>query len=104
MRLIYHPDAEHEVIEAARFYEQRMTGLGERFLEEFDAAIAEVRGAPERWPEIEHHVRRYVMSRFPYGIFYRCDGQHLRILVVKHHSRHPDYWRYRLESSPESGT
>ena len=28
MRLIYHPDAEAELIEAARFYEQRIHGLG----------------------------------------------------------------------------
>lgn len=38
------------------------------------------------------------MRRFPYGIYYRREGDDLRILVVKHHSRHPDYWKYRLES------
>lgn len=30
-----------------------------------------------------------------YAIYYRNLGDELRILVVKHHSRHPDYWRYR---------
>lgn len=36
MRLIYHPDAEAELIEAARFYEQRIHGLGARFLDSRD--------------------------------------------------------------------
>lgn len=29
MRLIYHPEAEAEISDAAVFYEQRMAGLGE---------------------------------------------------------------------------
>ena len=33
MRLIYHPDAEAELIESARFYEQRVPSLGGQFLD-----------------------------------------------------------------------
>jgi hypothetical protein len=49
MRLIYHPEAEAELVEAAEFYEARSPGLDERFLREFDAAIAEVQASPSRW-------------------------------------------------------
>jgi toxin ParE1/3/4 len=96
MGLIYHPDAEVEVIEAARFYEGRVSGLGDRFLREFDAAVSRIVEAPLRSPLIERDVRRFVMQRFAYAIHYRIEGEDLRILVVKHHSQHPDYWRYRL--------
>lgn len=96
MRLIYHPDAEAEVVEAVRFYEGREPGLGDRFLRDFDTAIATILKAPDRWRVIEEDVRRFLMRSFPYGIYYRREGEDLRILVVKHHSRHPDYWRYRL--------
>jgi plasmid stabilization system protein ParE len=96
VRLIYHPDAEAELLEAVRFYERSVPGLGDRFLHEFDAAVA-IQEAPGRWHIVEAGVRRYVMRRFPYGIYYRIEGDQLRILVVKHHSRHPDYWKYRLD-------
>lgn len=96
MRLIYHPDAEMEVVEAVRFYEGREPGLGDRFLRDFDVSIAAILEAPHRWRVVEDDVRRFLMRRFPYGIYYRREGEDLRILVVKHHSRHPDYWRYRL--------
>jgi plasmid stabilization system protein ParE len=99
MRLIYHPDAEVEVVEAAQIYEGKVPGLGDRFLRELDAAITIIQEAPGRWSVIEGEVRRFVMKRFPYGIYYRVEGADLRILVVKHHSRHPDYWRYRLRLS-----
>lgn len=40
MRLIYHPDAEAELIQAARFYESRVSTLGSEFLDAADRAIA----------------------------------------------------------------
>ena len=96
MRLIYHPDAEAELIMAAQFYEQRVPTLGAQFLDATDRAIGIILEAPERWNIIETEMRRYLMPRFPYAIYYRVLPDHLRILAFKHHSRHPDYWRYRL--------
>jgi plasmid stabilization system protein ParE len=96
LRLSYHPEAQTEVVEAARFYESQVPGLGAEFLEEFEQAVALIMEAPDRWLFVEHDVRRFLMRRFPYGILYRVVGDEVRILVVKHHSRHPDYWKERL--------
>ena len=96
MKIVYHPDAEEELLDAVRFYQQRVPGLGERFLREFDAAISKIQATPDRWALVEEDIRRYLMRRFPYAIYYRHEEDCLRILVVKHHSRHPDYWKYRL--------
>ncbi len=96
MRLIHHPDAEAELIEAAQFYERRVPTLGAQFLDAADRAIGVIQEAPERWSIVEADVRHYLMPRFRYAIYYRVLPDHLRILAFKHHSRHPDYWRYRL--------
>jgi toxin ParE1/3/4 len=96
MRLIYHPEAEAELIEAAQFYENHVLGLGQRFLNEFEIALSKIQESPESWQRVDAELRRYVMPRFPYGIYYRCQGDELRILVIKHHSRHPEYWKHRL--------
>ena len=96
MRLIYHPAAETELIDAARFYERRVPTLGAQFLDATDRAIGVIQDAPYRWSVIEADVRHYLMPRFPYAIYDRVLPDHLRILAFKHHSRHPDYWRSRL--------
>ena len=96
MRLIYHPDAEAELIEAAQFYERRVSTLGGQFLDAADHAIGVIQDAPARWRIIEADVRRYLMPRFPYAIYYRALPDEIRVLAFKHHSRHLDYWRYRL--------
>jgi hypothetical protein len=70
--------------------------LGVQFLDEADRSVTLILEAPERWKVIEANVRRYLMPTFPYAIYYRAYPDHLHILAFKHHSRHPDYWRYRI--------
>ncbi|MEI8313097.1 MAG: type II toxin-antitoxin system RelE/ParE family toxin, partial [Verrucomicrobiota bacterium] len=81
MRLIHHPDAETELIEAAQFYERRVPTLGARFLDAADCAVRAIQEAPERWSIIEADVRHFLMPRFPYAIYYRVLPDHLRILA-----------------------
>jgi len=96
MRLIYHPHAERELIEAARYYETSVATLGVQFLNEVDRAVNLILQAPERWRIIGQGVRTYLMPRFPYSVYYRNYPDRLHLLAFKHHRRHPDYWRYRL--------
>ena len=96
MRLIYHFDAEAELIEAAQFYEVRVPTLGAQFLDAANQGIRIILDDPDRWRISEADVRRYLMPRFPYAIYYRVLPDHVRILAFKHHRRHPGYWRSRL--------
>ena len=96
MRLIYHPAAEDELVEAPRFYEERIPSLGADFLEKIDTAAALIESDPQRHRIIAEEVRRYLLPRFPFAIYDRILPDQLLILAIKHHSRHPDYWRDRL--------
>lgn len=91
MKLIYHPAAEAEVVAAARFYEQVSRRLGVEFLDEFERSIRMILESPTRWRILNRDKRRCLMKRFPYGLYYRIAGDEVRMLVVKHHSQHPDY-------------
>ncbi len=95
-RIIHHPAATAEIGEAARFYEQRVAGLGGQFLDEIDEAVKAIRAMPECWPVVGRNVRRVLLRRFPFGLYYRIGADCIQILACKHHSRHPDYWKKRL--------
>jgi plasmid stabilization system protein ParE len=95
VKLEFHPEAELELIEAAAHYELQVPGLGERF-------ETEVRGATEillRHPEIgtpaDSDLRRFILNRFPFTLYYSATSDVLRIEVVAHQSRRPGYWRSR---------
>ena len=95
MRVTWHPQAEEELIESARFYDQRVTGLGAEFLEAVDATIDQIVSDPQRFPIVEHYIQRCRIKRFPYCVYFRYLSGGIRILIVKHHSRDPDYWKTR---------
>ena len=97
MRLIYHPHARAELVEAATYYENRLTGLGAQLRDEANRTTSRILTAPRQWRIIDADVRRALIARFPFAIYYRVLPDHVQILAVKHHKRHPDYWRYRLD-------
>ena len=83
MRLAYHPHAEAELIAAARYYENRVATLGSQFLNAADEAVSNILKTPERWPVLEEDVRRYLLLRFPYAIYYRSFPDRIHILAFK---------------------
>ncbi len=95
MRLNYHPEAEAELVDAAEYYERRLQGLGSEFLDAIESAVEMVASDPLRHASCGYGIRRYRMPRFPYSLYYRPTSDEIRILAVKHHSRHPDYWKRR---------
>ncbi len=92
----YHPAVEQELLEARDYYEKRVPGLGVRFIEEFERQIIQIAANPGRWMVLERDVRRSLMKRFPYLIYFRQPRPDvIRIILVKHQRRHPAFGRER---------
>ena len=90
------PPAAREVREAARYYEERVPGLGFDFLAEVRAAIRRMQAHPEAWCPLDDKFRRCRTSRFPYGLIYAIETDYLLIVSVMHLHRHPEAWRKNL--------
>lgn len=84
--------AELELLDAARYYEIQARGLGREFLDKIDAAILDIREAPERWPIVNSCIRRRLVHRFPYALLYRVEPDAIIIQATMHLHRRPDYW------------
>ncbi|MBM2805486.1 MAG: hypothetical protein HW419_3379 [Deltaproteobacteria bacterium] len=97
MKLEFHPEAESELIEAAAYYELQVPGLGERFEAEVRRATDLLLEQPEIGAPADPVLRKFVLSRFPFILFYSVTSDILRIEVVAHQSRRPGYWRSRVD-------
>lgn len=96
MRVEYHPAIENELREIIEYYDESSHGLGAEFLDEFEQQIFRIASKPTRWMIVEDDIRRSLMRRFPYVIYFRVlEDDVLRVTVVKHQRRHPDYGRVR---------
>jgi toxin ParE1/3/4 len=68
--VIVRPGAEADIREAALWYESRRPGLGGDFTLRLDALLERIVHAPLQFPEIGSGVRRAVLQRFPYAIYF----------------------------------
>ena len=97
----FHPEAAEEYLAATQYYlEQASELIAAAFVGEVETAIQTLRAAPTRWAIIEEpQIRRYLITRFPYSIYYRYefDNERVSIYSVMHTSRRPGYWRVRIE-------
>jgi toxin ParE1/3/4 len=82
MRLIYHPAAEAELIEAIQFYGRVDPELGARFIVSVDRAIQIISEGPDRWKIVAADVRRYLARDFPLAIFIACCQTILRLWLL----------------------
>jgi len=84
-----------EFIAAGRYYNGQVAELGNAFVDEIERGIGIILAGPTIWRIIEEDVRRYLVRRFPYGIYYTIEGDVIAVWAVKHLHRDPDYWQQR---------
>jgi len=90
------PEAEADLREAYRWYEQQRIGLGEDFLLCVEASSVALRENPEQFPKVYQEVRRMVLRRFPYSILYLTSHDEIVVLAIFHGRRDPQTWRKRI--------
>jgi mRNA-degrading endonuclease RelE of RelBE toxin-antitoxin system len=95
MRVGYHPEARKELVKAGQYYEERVSGLGQRFLMAVDLAAKDMKDGAAR-PVVDAKGRRkWRVKRFPYYLIYKLKGGEIFVLAVAHASRKPGYWENR---------
>jgi plasmid stabilization system protein ParE len=98
-RVILGDEARADALDAYRFYEQRRIGLGDRFRAHLDLALSRIQRSPELYPLIYRGVRRRLVERFPYAVYYRIYPGTVFIVAVMHAKQSPRTWKTRARSS-----
>lgn len=88
-------EADQDLAGAATWYEEQRVGLGAEFLDEVLAACETISQNPLLYPEVYGNVRRMLMPRFPFGIYFRINNDHVVVFAIMHASRDPTRWQTR---------
>lgn len=91
------PLADDDVAEAYAEYEAARGGLGEEFLDEVGHAVSLISDHPYGCPEVHRGLRRALLHRFPYSLYYQLMPAAMlaEVRSVVHQRRHPRTWRRR---------
>lgn len=88
-------EADEDLASAASWYEQQRVGLGHEFLDDALSVFRLVAERPLSYPLVHRNTRRALMTRFPFGIYFRVEQTQIVVVAVIHGSRHPHRWQSR---------
>ena len=91
----FHPAAIEELAAAVKIGDMRAAGLGLELLRETQRVVALLCDRPDIGEPLDDRYRRFPLRRFPFGIVYRKDSSHLRIVAFAHRRQRPRYWAKR---------
>lgn len=91
MRVEFHPAVELDVAEVLRRYDSVSARLGEDFQAELRRVIALAAGKPGRFHSIKTGLHRANLKRFPYHFVYRELPDRIRVTLLRHHRRDPEF-------------
>jgi toxin ParE1/3/4 len=91
-RFILRPRAERDIQSIFDWYESQQPTLGDEFKVSLRERLETIREFPEAAPMLYRDIRRAVVSRFPYLIFYVVQPTRVAVLAVLHQSRDPKVW------------
>lgn len=91
----FRPRASADVAEAFSWYERQRPGLGDEFETDLGYAVDLLRQMAGVGPTVHRDLRRVLLRRFPFAVYYHVQGQTVVIRGVIHAKRHPRTWKHR---------
>lgn len=96
MRVELHPKAISDILQIMEYYEQVATAeLAEEFYQELSRCVRKTSERPGLYKVHRGGLRRVNLHRFPYHLLFREVDDSIRVLVIRHHRRHPSFGRRR---------
>lgn len=91
--LLINEAAQKEWDDAAAWYEDKQTGLGERFIKSVKIKLELISRYPERYPKRKGNFRETPVGLFPYNVVYTFYKKESIITIssIFHTSRNPVY-------------
>lgn len=96
-RYILSPFAEEDLDAIHEWYQQCDENVFKRFDKAISEKLTSILSNPHQNPIIHRDIRRAVMKKFPYSIFYQIIEDRIIILSVLHHKRNPRVWKKRTK-------
>lgn len=91
-RVVFRRFVQQDLAAAFDWYEEQRPGLGEDFLSTITQIFQNIESSPKSHALVRGEVRRAVVHRFPYAVFYIIESNRVVVLRVLHSARNPALW------------
>jgi len=94
--IIIRPEAENDINSAYDWYEEQRTGLGSEFALELMDSVDRIMDTPQLYSDLYCGIRRALLRKFPFGIYYLLNEVKIIVLSVLHLAMDPGKWKKRI--------
>ena len=93
--VVLRDEAQAEFDEAFDWYDTKRAGLGSEFVAEVQKVFDRIAANPLMHRAVFADIRKGVVRRFPYCVFYRPHADRVEVIAVFQTSRDPSIWQGR---------
>ncbi len=93
--VVLRDEAQAEFDAAFDYYEAQQPGLGVDFVARVQHVFDRIAANPAMYAVVFADIRKAVVVRFPYCVYYRADASRVEVIAVFHTSRDPSIWQGR---------
>jgi toxin ParE1/3/4 len=90
-------EAQEDLNDAFRWYEERELGLGNAFVICLESAFRQIALNPRQYPIRFENFRRILTHGFPFAVYFDYDDKCVYIYYIFHCSRNPERLKKRLK-------
>lgn len=94
-KIIILPFAEVDIKESVSFYREENEELAMAFLKCLEDTLKLILRNPEAYTAVKFNIRKAILGKFPFGIFYVISEGTICILAVFHEKRNPELLKKR---------
>ena len=89
--------AKSDIRHANIWYNLQKENLGNEFLIEIEKYLVQIQTNPKQFPKHKNSIRKAVLRKFPYCIFFSIQSNIIKVIAVFHNSRNPITWMRRVK-------
>ena len=87
--------AQDDIEDAFEWYRSQSPTAAVRFLVAVDEVLVAIGERPESFPIVTGVLRRALLRRFPYAVYFKVSDRTIAVVGVVHGHRHPRTWLRR---------
>ncbi|MCB1226314.1 MAG: type II toxin-antitoxin system RelE/ParE family toxin [Verrucomicrobiales bacterium] len=97
MKIVFGDDVACDLKQAVCYYRKGGADLAARFLSAYQSSLDSLRSHPFKGPVVEEPVRRVLIPRFPYALYYFVEGDTICVGALASTWRDATHWRERFD-------
>ena len=93
--IVVSDEAEIDFDKSYEYYFEDSPKVANAFFKKINVSFEDIKQNPFAFPVAYKNVRKYVVKKFPFVIYYQIVNSSIKVIAIFHTSRNPQIWNER---------